>query len=168
MKLYIESAQSEDFDIAFKLLREAAIWLKEKNIDYWQNWLEPPKEHVAWIKQGFDNGEFYFVENDEGIIAGMFRLQFEDEMFWGKKLDRAGYIHSFTTNRMFKGQGIGYEILRMIEKTLIERGIYLMRRDCSPDIQGLCNFYEKYGFLPQGNVTVHAEKLRLYEKKITL
>lgn len=166
MELTIRNAKSNDIDTALDLLNKAALWLKYKNLDYWQNWLNPLDEHIAWIKQGFDKDEFYFVYNSQNIIVGMYRLQSSDEMFWGKRNDKAGYIHSFTTKREFKGYHIGYMILKTIEEELLKKNFDYLRLDCSPDIKGLCNYYEEYGFVPKETTVIHGEKLRLYEKKI--
>ena len=104
--------------------------------------------------------------NDENFLMGMYRLQYSDEMFWGKRDDKAGYIHNFTTKREFKGSGIGYLVLKNIEAELLGKGFDYMRLDCSPDTEGLCKYYENYGFKPKGTVVVYNEKLRLYEKEI--
>lgn len=167
MNLTIRSSKPNEINIVFDLLRKAAIWLKDKNIDYWQNWIKPPDVYIAWIKQGFDKGEFYFVCNNENIIVGMFRLQYSDEIFWGKRTDKAGYIHSFTTDRAFKGNGIGRFILEMVEKELAKEGFKYLRLDCSPEIKGLCKYYENYGFTPKEIIEVYNERLQLYEKIIT-
>lgn len=166
MELTTRNAKSNEINIALNLLNKAALWLKNKNIDYWQNWLNPSDEYVAWIKQGFDNGEFYFVHNSQNVIVGMYRLQHTDELFWGKRNDKASYIHSFTTNRDFKGNRIGYLILKTIEEELVKKNFDYLRLDCSPNIEALCNYYENYGFVPKETIIVHGEKLRLYEKKI--
>ena len=55
-------------DTALNLLKEAAQWLKNKNINYWQNWLKPSDSYKNWIKQGFDQNQFYFVENNKNNI----------------------------------------------------------------------------------------------------
>ena len=167
MIINLRKASPEEINKGLHLLREAAIWLKDNAIGYWQNWLDPSAEHVAWIKEGFDKNEFHFVENDNSELVGMFRLQFEDELFWGKQINEAGYIHSFTTNRSFRGSQLGCSILRLIEQLLLAKGIYLLRLDCSPDVEGLCKYYEDFGFVPQGIVSVHQERLQLYEKPIT-
>ncbi len=124
--------------LAFHLLTQAAAWLKSKSINYWQDWLNPSAAHIQWIESGFDNGEFYFAYNPDNILVGMYRLQFSDEIFWGKRDDKAGYIHSFTTNRDFERQGIGYIILNQIENELREKGYEYLRLDCSPNIKELC------------------------------
>ena len=166
MTLKIREAFPYEIDIGFCLLREAAIWLKNNAIDYWQEWLSPPIEYIEWIKQGFNNNEFYFVENENSELVSMFRLQFEDEIFWGKRNDKSGYIHSLTTIRSLKGNQIGYSILHMIEQFLIEKDIHLLRLDCPPDLARLCRYYEDFGFVPQGMATVMNTQYQLYEKKI--
>ena len=45
----------------------------------------------------------------------MFRFQYEDELFLGKRNDNAAYIHSFTIKRNISGNGIGYLILNKIK-----------------------------------------------------
>ena len=167
MILRCRKAAPYEIGTGLSLLYEAAMWLRDNAIDYWQGWLDPPAEYIAWIKQGFDNSEFYFVENGESEIVGMFRLQFEDEIFWGKRSDKAGYIHSFTTSRALKGKQIGYSILHMIEQSLFDKEIHLLRLDCSPTIDKLCKYYEDFGFVAQGTVTVLGENLQLYEKNIS-
>jgi GNAT superfamily N-acetyltransferase len=142
------------------------VWLQDNDIDYWQGWHQPPAEYIAWIQQGFDNGEFYFVENENTKLVSMFRLQFEDEMFWGKQNEKAGYIHSFTTDRNLKGNQIGYSILHMIEQSLLEKDIRFLRLDCPPTVERLCKYYEDFGFVPKGMVTIHGENLQLYEKEL--
>ena len=152
--------------MALDMLRDAAAWLKSIHIDYWQVWLDPPENYVDWIRQGFDNGEFYFAQKDDVEVVGMLRLQYADEMFWGKRDDKAGYIHSFTTNRKYKNQGAGSDILRLIEAKLADESIEFLRLDCAPHVEKLCAYYENYGFEPKETVSVYGEELRLYEKKV--
>ena len=164
MDIQIRPAKPKELGSALDLLRDAAAWLKSIPIDYWQVWLE---NYVDWIRQGFDNGEFYFAQSDDGEVIGMFRLQYADEMFWGNRDDKAGYIHSFTTRRRYKNKGIGGDILRLIETRLADEGIEFLRLDCAPHVEKLCTYYENYGFEPKETVTVYGEELRLYEKKIS-
>lgn len=166
MEIKIRKAQTDEVYIAMKLLKEAAEWLREKGIDYWQNWHEPEQMHIKWIQNGFNKGQFFFAIDDQDAVIGMYRLQFQDEIFWGKQQVQAGYIHSFTTKRDHKGQSIGSRMMQMIEETLKDKGILLLRLLCSPAITGLCKYYENHGFVEKGLVTVHGEELRLYEKQV--
>jgi GNAT superfamily N-acetyltransferase len=151
----------------FDMLKQAADWINLISVDYWQNWHHPTREHINWILNGLKENQFYFAL-DKNEIVGMFRLLFNDELFWGKRNDLAGYIHSFTTIRKYKGQGIGKIILNDIEKMLIDKGINLLRLDCSSNVKGLCNYYEKYGFKNSGTIQLFGDELNLYEKRIKM
>lgn len=164
-KLNYRKIKFNESEKVFQILKESAIWLNSISIDYWQNWHNPPKEHINWILNGLKNDQFYFALNDNDIV-GMFRLQFNDELFWGKRNDLAGYIHSFTTLRKYKGQKIGTTILNDIEKILFEKGIHFIRLDCSSKIEGLCKYYEKHGFKTVGTIKLFGDILNLYEKNI--
>lgn len=163
--LEIRLADKSEMKIGVALLQEAAIWLKEKNIDYWQNWLDPHHPSFQWIQEGFDANEFYFVLHDSTIV-GMFRLQWNDEQFWGIQEDDAGYIHSFTTDRNHQGEGLGRQILTMIEEMCKQNHKKYVRLDCGAHIESLCNYYEKAGFVSVGEVSLGRHQLRLYEKKL--
>jgi ribosomal protein S18 acetylase RimI-like enzyme len=155
----------KDKNLVFGLLREAALWLKEKNIDYWQNWLNPPQEHYRWVMKGLAAGQFYavYINNSE---AGMFRLQYQDEAFWGDMPDKAAYIHSFTVKRDFAGQNTGYEILGRIEADQKKAGIDFLRLDCGSHIEGLIHFYQRFGFRKVNIGNVDGYKLVFLEKPI--
>ena len=86
-------------------------------------------------------------------------------MFWGKRTEKAGYVHSFTINREQKFQGKGKEVLRYIEKYLARNGINLLRLDCGIEIDGLVKYYKNYGFKEKGEIEIHGEKLLLLEKE---
>jgi len=158
-------AEGEDIKTVFALLEEAAVWLRDKGIDYWQNWHDPPEAHIRWVKKGFDNGEFYLVQRNADVI-GCFRLQWEDTMFWGKRDDAAGYIHSITTRRDLAGTGAGRRVLELVEARCVDKGKQFLRLDCGASNLGLCKYYESCGFVPVGETTVAKERLTLYEKAL--
>lgn len=149
----------------FLLLKSAAEWLRERGINYWQDWHNPPQNFKDWIMEGIINGEFYFAE-DETDIAGMFRVQYSDEMFWGKRTDSAAYLHSFTTVRKNYGRGIGTTMLKDIERLMAEKGIAYLRLDCSADVARLCKYYENAGFMAVGEIKLFDDTMTLYEKKV--
>ena len=157
--------KEDEVEIVLAMLKDAAVWLKSKKIDYWQNWAAPGENYIGWIREGVVNGEFHFAEID-GEIAGVYRLQFSDEMFWGKMEDKAGYIHSFTTKRAFSGKGYGSEILKIIEDKLRRCGIKYMRLDCGAEIEGLCKYYEHHDFTKLYEREVFGFKAAFYEKRI--
>ena len=168
-ELNISKAGNSEIPIVLDLLREAALWLKEHNIDYWQNWINPNEMFISWIKQGFGNNEFFIARYNNEII-GIFRLQWSDELFWKKKKDKAGYIHSFTTLRKYKGKNVGTKILEWIEEYCRKNKKDYLRLDCGVSIVGLNKYYVDHKFKNVGvlnfNHNGYKEQLNLYEKKL--
>jgi GrpB-like predicted nucleotidyltransferase (UPF0157 family)/GNAT superfamily N-acetyltransferase len=162
--LSFRRARQEELEVVMLLLKKAALWLREKKIDYWQDWISPPPNFVNWIRVGFAQNNFFMAEK-EGNIIGCFRLQWQDEIFWGKREDQAGYIHSFTVDRNLAGQGMGYRILSLVESFCRDNAKNWLRLDCGAEVNGIRKYYEGYGFKPVGEVTVYS-KLTLYEKRI--
>ncbi|MBN1648360.1 MAG: GNAT family N-acetyltransferase [Spirochaetales bacterium] len=154
-----------DREFVFAMLREAALWLREKNIDYWQNWFDPTEGQAKWIMDGLVNGQFFRVELD-GETAGMVRIQYEDEKFWGKMDDKCVYIHSFTVKRELAGRGLGYRILSEIEQDHKKNGYRIMRLDCGSHLEKLISWYTGYGFLKIREGEVYGYRLVFLEKRI--
>lgn len=165
MEITERIAISGELNLGLEMLKEAAVWLKEKNINYWKSWLNPNQDYINWIKSGLDNNEFYFLESENEVI-GMYRLQYSDEMFWGKREEKAGYIHSFTIKRKYCGQGIGRDALELIALKLKQNGIGLIRLDCGSEIKGLCEYYEKNGFNKVDEREVFEFMASFYEKRL--
>jgi N-acetylglutamate synthase-like GNAT family acetyltransferase len=155
----------DDISIILRLLKEAALWLEIRNIDYWKDWINPPEAFINWIRKGFDNNEFYLV-NEGSQIIGCFRLSWQDEIFWGQQSTPAGYIHSFTIDRKYLGKKKGIVAIELIEKKCKENKCNYLRLDCSSKVQKQKEYYENIGFQPVGETIVRGEQLTLYEKKI--
>lgn len=155
---------------ALEMLKEAAQWLREKETDQWSFWLDPPTEKIAWIKEGFEKEQFYFVYLEDDLI-GMFRLMYFDDMYWGhrdERFDTAAYVHSLTIQTAYKGRNMGAEVLKRIEKMLVAQGIFKFRLDCMQSNQSLCAYYEQQGFLKVGEVKMSWAMQNLYEKKLEI
>ena len=163
--LTVKTAGLPDLKIVLGLLKNAAQWLQTKGIDYWQEWHNPPAQYLQWIKSGLENEEFYLV-SFQSRIAGCFRLTWSDELFWGKKTDKAGYVHSLTRVSRLPYKNIGSAILSWIEDYCRQKNKKFLRLDCGINILGLHYYYQNYGFNAVGKVTVHEEELVLYEKEI--
>ncbi|HNT73817.1 MAG TPA: GNAT family N-acetyltransferase [Anaerolineae bacterium] len=166
MDIHFAQTHPDDLPTVLRFLKEAALWLRERGIDYWQDWIDPPPLFRHWIQEGFDRDEFYLVYQDAEAI-GCFRLQWQDELFWGHRMDKAGYIHSFTISRKWAGQRKGEQVLAVIEAYCRAQGKDFLRLDCGKAIQGLRQYYECYGFRQVGETTVMGEGLILYEKALS-
>ena len=165
-QLRIRVADSGDRDLVIGLLASAARWLRSRGIDYWQNWLAPPAHHLAWVDEGLSRGEFRILEIGDEIV-GCLRLQYDDELFWGSRLERAGYIHSLTVDRRLAGRGFGRAALDLVGRSLLDKGVGLIRLDCGIGVTGLRAYYESLGFEAVGTTTVDGEELVLYERDLS-
>jgi N-acetylglutamate synthase-like GNAT family acetyltransferase len=164
-EIVFQRAGGNDLTEILRFLKEAALWLKMKNINYWQDWINPPDKFINWIKTGFERKEFYLVKQGESII-GCFKLSENDEVFWGKQDSPAYYIHSFTIDRKLKVKNIGIKVMQNIENICKESNKKYLRLDCSSTVPALKQYYEGLGFHTVGETLVHGEKLTLYEKEI--
>jgi ribosomal protein S18 acetylase RimI-like enzyme len=165
MELAIRLAKKREIDRAFSLLKGAAVWLKDKNINHWQNWLNPLEREIDWVRQGFESNQFYFALFENKVV-GMFRLLWNDEMFWGIRENNAGYVHSLTIDRNYHGKGIGWQVIAIIEDLCRQNIKEYLRLDCADNNVGLCLYYEQCGFTAVGITELNNEKLRLYEKPL--
>ncbi len=166
MKLKFRKAKIEELPISLSLLKQAAETLQQKEIDQWTFWLNPTDEKVNWIKEGFLNQEFFFVENNYKEIVGMFRLLDQDGLYWGKQSVRANYIHSLVVDKKFAGKNIGNSIISLIETTAINNGVFRIRLDCNASNPALCSYYERLNFIKVGEKQMPHSLNTLYEKEL--
>jgi hypothetical protein len=156
-------ATVEDRESVLGLLKCAAIWLNGRGVDYWQNWLDPPAHHVAWIDEGLSAGEFRIVES-AGDCVGCLRIKRSDPLFWGVRDDSAGYVHSLTIARDPVYRGLGAVVLDEVASQLAANGASWLRLDCGAGVSGLRSYYESHGFAAVGTTTVDGEENVLYQR----
>ncbi|APD07830.1 protein-tyrosine-phosphatase [Flavobacteriaceae bacterium UJ101] len=168
MNLIIEGAVStkENKQTILNLLKHAATWLKDDGVDHWRVWLNPTEERLNWMEEGLNKGQFYLLYTTEKDLIGMYRLMYEDELYWGKTEDKAAYVHSLVVKNNFKGQGVGTKVLERIEKDLINKNFDFFRLDCNGENTKLCAYYEKAGFKKVGEIKMPHSLNFLYEKKL--
>jgi predicted GNAT family N-acyltransferase len=164
-EIVFQRAGGSDLSEILRLVKEAALWLKMKNINYWQDWINPPEKFINWIKIGFERNEFYLMKQGISII-GCFRLSGNDEVFWGKQDSPAYYIHSFTIDRKLNGKNLGIKVIQKLGNICKESRKKYLRLDCSSTVSALKQYYEELGFSSVGETIVHGEILTLYEKEI--
>ena len=166
MDFRLRKSEISEFNIALKLLKSAAEFLLEKNINQWNYWTKPPKEKIQWVKDGFKNKEFYFIENQNEAILGMVRILKEDLLYWGDMNDSAMYIHSLVIEKRYKGQQIGKRVVQKIENDAKNSGIKYLRLDCDSSNENLCEYYTNIGFNKVGEKLLKLGKYNLYEKQL--
>lgn len=159
--MQLRPATPADHEPIDRLLSEAAAWLAREGIDYWRQYRDP-EQRARVIEAGITDGEF-FLAIEEGEVVGMFRLLESDERW--DDADDAAYLHTITTSRDRRGQGVGAEILDQIETLCLEDGVERLRLDCGADVDGLCTYYENQGFERVGQTVVDGFDLALYERE---
>ncbi|MEN8817661.1 MAG: GNAT family N-acetyltransferase [Nonlabens sp.] len=164
-EISIKKAVKNDFSKVIELLKIAAQDLKDRGINQWDYWLDPPEERLKWVQEGFLNEEFYFVTFNKQVI-GMYRLCEEDLLYWGKQKEPAYYIHSFVVIPEYKGLQIGSYVIDQIENQARENNISLLRLDCNATNPGLCQYYIHQGFVKIGEKQMKLSLNNLYEKTL--
>ncbi len=165
MNFSIKLVDNNQIQIIFGLLKSAAQNLQAKKVNQWLYWLDPPPEKINWVKEGFENKEFYFIYVD-AEIAGMFRLLENDELYWGKQEEKANYIHSLVIKNEFSGLQLGKRVIENVISEMKQKDIWRLRLDCDASNSGLCSYYEKQGFVKVGEMQMPLSLNNLYEKKI--
>ena len=166
MNLVFRKAEVLEIDTALTLLKQAAQTLAQKGLKQWAYWTTPPQEKVDWVKAGFANGEFYFVENEAKQVMAMFRLLNEDTLYWGQMVEKARYIHSLVVHKDFTGNKLGQRIVAELEKQTVAEGVNLLRLDCDATNAQLCKYYINQGFIQVGVKDLLLGKYNLYEKAL--
>lgn len=148
------------------LLYEAALKLKNKGLEQWSIWLNPSDENIKWIEDGINNGEFFWVYNENNEEIGLYRLSYSDILYWGERNDHAAYIHSLIVKQSYSGNNYGKRILEEVEKKLRNEGLDYFRLDCNAANSWICNYYESMGFeLVEKKQMPHGVN-NLYQKKL--
>jgi ribosomal protein S18 acetylase RimI-like enzyme len=166
MNIHFRKAEPHELQAGLDFLKQAAEKLKAKNINQWRFWLNPSESDIAWIKSGFDNSEFYFIENENKESVGMFRIMYSDITYWGVQEKQAGYLHSLVVLKKFEGYHIGSKVFDYVETTLKGQNIFLLRLDCNASNAFLCKYYENLGFKKSGTIQMRHALNQLYEKQI--
>ncbi|MDY7395763.1 GNAT family N-acetyltransferase [Aureibaculum sp. 2210JD6-5] len=166
MKFTLKLAHVVKINKAFDLLKSASKTLAEKNIKQWDYWQNPPIEKVNWVKEGFSNNEFYFIENDNKELMGMVRIMDKDLTYWGAMNDKAKYVHSLVISEKFSGNRLGTEVVKKIEKDAKKDNYDYLRLDCDSTNLKLCQYYEQQGFVKVGQKKLPLGVYNLYQKEL--
>jgi ribosomal protein S18 acetylase RimI-like enzyme len=162
-QLLMIPAAMNDLEKIVALREEARAWLADNGIEQWK--IPYPPSLVA---QAIERGESYLAYLGKELV-GTIRLQWSDEMLWGKTAEDAGYVHNLVVSRKFAGQGLGRQMLTWAEETAAKAGKRFLRLDCAANNEKLCSYYQRAGFAPRGIRTFEIEEFtaRLFEKELT-
>lgn len=167
MTFNLIQANTTEIQKAFGLLQSASKTLEKKNIKQWNYWQNPPLEKVKWVEEGFENNEFYFIENEANELMGMVRIMDEDVNYWGVMNDKAKYIHSLVIDQKFSGNHLGTEVVKKVATDAKNDDCDYLRLDCDASNRELCSYYEKQGFIKVGQKQLPLGVYNLYQKQLT-
>lgn len=159
-------AEPEQLPVVLDIIGEATVWVQERGFNQWS--LPPYDEDNPMykvMKDSVDQKEVYLVVKDDLALATM-TLQWEDEYFWGKRPDDAGYIHKLAIRSAYHGQKIGQYFMAWAENVIEEVGRPYARLDCMAENEGINRFYQSLGYKLIGVKEDFRWKANLYEKRV--
>ncbi|WP_088051101.1 GNAT family N-acetyltransferase [Virgibacillus dakarensis] len=164
----VRLASEKDTANVLQLLKDAANWLKAKEIPQW-GYLGSGGEDEE-IKQDILAGTTYVVEDVQANIVATFNLSPKqndwDMEMWGKRDDKGYYLHRLAVDRGCRNQQIGKRLLRWIDDYLLIDDGYL-RLDCVAANSVLNDYYQRAGFTFVGYIGAGDDKFSRYEKPLS-
>lgn len=129
-----------DFEAAYMIVREAAMWLRERDLP---TWLVPQDIY----RQRHLRGENYglFMGND---LRAVVTLTTYRPGSWAQYLPETEFIWLATlaSLRQCKGQNLGRVLLAQAETFVQQQGIYSIYLDCYYSRGLLPHYYEQAGY----------------------
>lgn len=167
MVITFEKANKVDLEALLQALKGAAQKISKKGINHWQYWINPPLEKINWVREGIENGEYFFIKSKSDTF-GIVRILDQDLVYWtaAQNCDRAKYIHSLIIFERYNGRGIGQKVIEAVESIARKEGCSYLRLDCDAHNSKLCQYYENQGFKKVTSKHFLHSTNNLYQKKI--
>lgn len=161
-------SRKTDLPRIMKIITAAQKYMKENNIDQWQDGY-PNEESIT---SDIEKGESYVLDEDGKVIATSY-LSFDgesdyDTIYEGNWISDEKYavVHRVAVENNLKGNGIAGKLFDYIEKICLEKGIYDIKIDTHRHNKSMQRFLEKKGFkrcgiiyLKDGSERIAFEKL---------
>ena len=155
----VRIASPGDLETASAILEEARAWLAAREIDQWTRPFD-----AAWLAPKIEARELFIVEQN-AEPAGVFRLLWEDRLFWGdRERGESAYIHSLAIRRRHAGTGLGGQILVAIADLAHDRNRANLRLDCVASNHRLIAYYRSHAFIPIDTVPIGGFDMTLMER----
>lgn len=141
-------ARFEDAGLIAEVLSAAALGLERKGLALWDS----VEVSEAGIRDAVGAGLYHAAFDEEGI-AGVFRFQLEDRLFWPEATDgSSAFIHKLAVHPRKQGHDLAQALLRHACELTRQHGRRFLRLDCMSGRPQLRAVYERFGF------THHSEK----------
>ncbi|MEK4237601.1 GNAT family N-acetyltransferase [Paenibacillus sp. FSL H7-0714] len=143
-----------------RLLQEAAGWMELNGINQWT-----PGQFNEVDISGYFADRHVYLSLDDGVVVGMFTLQFSDPQYWGSKNDESyAYLHRLAVAGSHRSQGLGQYMLKYAVVRASELGCRGLRFDTVAHNIKLNRYYQSLGFYYMGtNDMGNGRLVNLYE-----
>ncbi|WP_010098183.1 GNAT family N-acetyltransferase [Ornithinibacillus scapharcae] len=162
---YVRIATEEDLVSVLEILKTAAKWVQSKGVNQWGYLLSGGEDDE--IKDDLLAGKTYIIQSKDGDPVATFNFSNEqnewDIEMWGKREDRAFYIHRLAVSQVHHHKQVGKRLLKWIDENIVLDEGYI-RLDCVGNNSVLNLIYQDAGFEHVGYVGEGEDKFSLYEK----
>jgi GNAT superfamily N-acetyltransferase len=133
------------------ILREVGQWLADGGQTLWAiDTLTSENLFDAYTRE---NSYVLYVDDEP---AATVILQWKDPLYYADVPDNtAGFIHKLAIRRAFAGQNLFQPILDFCRAECLKRGIREIQLETDATRPALMRFYERYGFVPLYQKTIH-------------
>ncbi len=159
-------ARPEEDLACYALIEEGRAFQKKQGFVQWTD----TYPLLADIRKDIEQGVGYALKNEEGVIAGYIGIDFAGEPAydaikgeWRSK-EPSGVLHRMAISGKFRGCGLGSIVLSECERICLERGIFYIRADTSPENKRMQHVFEKNGYLHCGFVELRGNDKIAYDK----
>lgn len=160
-------AELMELDKIMDIIDQAKRYLKEKEIDQWQDGY--PNREV--IYDDILKGQSYVLKHED--VIGTMVLMLQDDPDY-KRIDgqwmcqgKYGVIHRIAIDDNHKGKGVAKEFLEFAARQCEENQFESIRIDTHKKNLSMRRFLEKNGFEECGIIYIHGVSPRIaYEKRI--
>lgn len=167
--MVLRKSTEKDLKNIMKIINEAKVFLKNNNVDQWQNGY--PNEEV--ILNDIKNDISYVLEDNDEII-GTTSLSFDVEesynnIYEGKWISNGEYavIHRIAASNYSNRKGIGTEIIKKSEQICLSKGIKNIKIDTHENNLTMQKLLEKNNFKYCGVIyLLDGSKRIAFEKEI--
>ncbi|MCR1951100.1 MULTISPECIES: GNAT family N-acetyltransferase [Clostridium] len=167
--MVLRKSTEKDLKNIMKIISEAKVYLKNNDVDQWQNGY--PNEEV--ILKDIRNNISYVLEDDAEII-GTTSLSFDVEetynnIYEGEWLSDGKYavIHRIAASNNSNRKGIGTEIIKKSEEICLSKGIKNIKIDTHENNLTMQKLLEKNNFKYCGVIyLLDGSKRIAFEKEI--
>lgn len=124
------------------ILREAAAWLEQQGTVMWRDDELLPVRIAEDVAAGL-----FFIAEHGNELAGVVKLQLEDELFWPDvPQGNSAFVHRLAVRRRFAGGAVSSALLNWAVDHARSLGRDYLRLDCEASRTRLRSVYERFGF----------------------